>query len=137
MEKEMTFRVERDVNDLSKYTVKFITSKREKFFCFCKNKAVWLILVLIGLAAGFCCEFFLLKLMEKNVDKILLLVILLSVFVISCIVILKILISCQKYSKKVELIEKSLDEIKSLNNLQLSECLKSIFEDYFSMLSDL
>lgn len=137
MEKEMTLDV-KQLDSTNKYTVKFDTSNVGKSCCCCKNIIICFILILIGLViVGGCCGSFLLKLLEKNVDKILLLVILLSVFVISCIVILKILISCQKYSKKVELIEKSLEEIKSLNNLQLSKCLKSIFEDYFSMLSDL
>ena len=137
MEKEMTLDV-KQLDSTNKYTVKFDTSNVGKSCCYCKNIIICFILILIGLViVGGCCEFFLLKLLEKNVDKILLLVIFLSFFVISCIVILKILISCQKYSKKVELIEKSLEEIKSLNNLQSSECLKSIFEDYFSMLSDL
>lgn len=135
MEKEMTLDVKQI--DSTKYTVKFDTSNVGKLCCCCKNIVVCFILILIGLVAGVCGGNFLLKFLENNVDKMLLISIFLSVFAISCIVILKIFISCRKYSKKVELIEKSLEEIKSLNNLQLSKCLKSIFEDYFSMLSDL
>ncbi len=125
------------------YTVKFDKTEKPQnkaSSCCCKTALliglVGVVLIAIGLVVGF-----LVKNCFENPANNLYVFVLSGVFlflILFLLIALKMFTSCLKHSKKLELAEKSLDKIiESIPNLENKKSLKSIFENYFSMLSDL